>query len=388
MTSRRSRSLRRGPEQQEVTPLELFFDLVYVFAIGQLSAHLLENLTWTGLAETVVLYVAVYAAWAHTAWASTLTDPRQPSVQVMVLLGMLLGLFMNASIPSAFSGWGWLFVTTYLLLQIGRTLWLLTAGLDPVMQRHLQRTLVWLMASAPLWIAGAALEHNARLILWGIATAIDLAGVLAAHPLPGKRIHSENVAFVAEHYFERTRLFFMIALGETILTTGLAISHAPLEPLTMFAGTVALIGTITLWWVYFRRSEPVARREVYYAADPVKVSRYAMYGLMVLVAGLLVIAVGDELVIANPAQPTDLTTNALLFGGPMLFFAAQSWYMRVVLGELPPSRPAAIIALVALGVATLPLPHYAAAVAATAVVLAVAVADGRRAAREESESPK
>ncbi|WFR72665.1 low temperature requirement protein A [Prescottella defluvii] len=108
MTSRRSRSLRRGPEQQEVTPLELFFYLVYVFAIGQLSAHLLENLTWTGLAETVVLYVAVYAAWAHTAWASTLTDPRQPSVQVMVLLGMLLGLFMNASIPSAFGGWGWL----------------------------------------------------------------------------------------------------------------------------------------------------------------------------------------------------------------------------------------------------------------------------------------
>ncbi|WFR72666.1 low temperature requirement protein A [Prescottella defluvii] len=96
-------------------------------------------------------------------------------------------------------------------------------------------------------IAGAVLEHDARLILWGIATAIDVAGVLAAHPLPGKRIHSENVAFVAEHYFERTRLFFMIALGETILTTGLAISHAPLEPLTMFAGTVALIGTITLW---------------------------------------------------------------------------------------------------------------------------------------------
>ncbi|WP_433609286.1 low temperature requirement protein A [Prescottella agglutinans] len=387
MTTRRRRSFGRRPDQREVTPLELFSDLVYVFAIGQLSTHLLGNLTWPGLAETVVLYVAVFAAWAYTTWAGTLTDPTQPSVQMTTLLGMLVGLFMNASIPSAFDSWGWLFAATYLFIQIGRTTWLLTAGLDPVMHRHFQRTLTWLAATAPLWIAGAAVGHDARLVLWGIATAVDVVGVLTAHPLPHRRIHSESVTFVAAHYFERTRLFFIIALGETVLTTGLAISHAPLAPMTLFAGTVALTGTIMLWWVYFRRSERVARQQATVESDAVKISRYALYGLMVMVAGLLAIAVGDEVVIAHPSEKTDLTTNALLFGGPLLFFAAQSWYMRVVLGDLPPSRPAAMIALVALGAATLPLPLYAASVSATAVVLAVAVADGRRAADEEAGSP-
>ncbi|RVW08445.1 low temperature requirement protein A [Prescottella agglutinans] len=387
MTFRRSRSLGRRPDQREVTPLELFSDLVYVFAIGQLSAHLLGNLTWPGLAETAVLYVAVFTAWAYTTWAGTLTDPTQPSVQMTTLLGMLVGLFMNASIPSAFDSWGWLFASTYLTIQIGRTTWLLTAGLDPVMHRHFQRTLTWLAATAPLWIAGAVVGHDARLILWGIATTVDVVGVLTAHPLPHRRIHSERVAFVAEHYFERTRLFFIIALGETVLTTGLAISHAPLEPMTLFVGTVALTGTIMLWWVYFRRSERIARQQLTDGSDAVKISRYALYALMVMVAGLLAIAVGDELVIAHPDRATDLSTNALLFGGPLLFFAAQSWYMRVAIGELPPSRPAAMIALVVLGAATLPLPLYAAAVGALLVIAAVAIADGRRAASEVSGSP-
>ncbi|KXF49175.1 hypothetical protein AXA44_26140 [Rhodococcus sp. SC4] len=389
MSTPGKRSLQRDPNDRNVRPLELFFDLVYVFAIGQLTHHLLAHLTWTGLVETLVLYFAVFLAWAYTSWAGTLTDPDTSSVRMMLLVIMLLGLFMNVAIPEAFGEAGWLFVAAYLTIQIGRTLWLLTTGLDEVMRRHFQRALVWLVATAPLWVAGAVVEGPLRLVLWGVATVVDLAGLLSAHPFPGKRFHSERLDFAAEHHFERSRLFFMIALGETVLTTGAAVAGAPLVPMTLFTGVVALIGTIALWWVYFRRSERVAVRQAVADRDPVKISRYATNTLLVMVAGLLAIAVGDELVIAHPTGHADATTNALLFGGPFLFFAAQSWYMRVVMGDVPLSRPVALVVLVALAVATLPAPLYVAGCAALAVVLGVAIADGRRAAAEEAsaESP-
>ncbi|QDQ95065.1 low temperature requirement protein A [Rhodococcus sp. WB9] len=384
MSASGKRSLQRDLGDQHVSPLELFFDLVYVFAIGQLSHHLLDYLTWTGLVETVVLYLAVFLVWAYTSWAGTLTDPEQSPVRMMLLVIMVLGLFMNVAIAEAFGEAGWLFVAAYLTIQLGRTIWLLTTGLGDVMHRHFQRTLVWLLATAPLWIAGAVIENSWRLLLWSGAAVIDLAGLLSAHPLPGKRIHSERVDFASEHHFERTRLFFIIALGETVLTTGAAVAGAPMGPMTLFTGAVAVIGTIALWWAYFRRSERAAVSQAVTNRDPVRIGHHATNALLVMVAGLLAIAVGDELVIAHPTGHTNAATNALLFGGPFLFFAAQSWYMRMVMNDVPVSRPIALVSLVVLAVATLPGPTYAAACAAAAVVLGVAFADGRRAAVEEA----
>jgi low temperature requirement protein LtrA len=160
MSTPGKQSLQRHPKDQHVRPLELFFDLVYVFAIGQLTHHLLAHLTWTGLAETLVLYFAVFLAWAYTSWAGTLTDPDTAPVRMMLLVIMLLGFFMNVAIPEAFGEAGWLFVAAYLTIQIGRTLWLLTTGLDTVMRRHFQRALVWLVATAPLWVAGAVVDGH------------------------------------------------------------------------------------------------------------------------------------------------------------------------------------------------------------------------------------
>ncbi|MGW2240205.1 low temperature requirement protein A, partial [Streptomyces sp. NPDC001759] len=120
----------RQAERREVTPLELFFDLVYVFAIGQLSHQLLAHPTWTGAAQTLVLYLAVYAAWAYTTWAVTLVPAEDPRTRRMLLAVMLTGLFMNAAIPRAFGDAGWVFVATFLLIHLGRTVWLLRVGLD------------------------------------------------------------------------------------------------------------------------------------------------------------------------------------------------------------------------------------------------------------------
>ena len=112
--------------RREVTPLELLFDLVFVFAIGQLSHHLLVHPTWTGAGETLVLYLAVYAAWGYTTWAVTLVPAEGRRTRRMLQLVMLAGLIMNAAIPRAFDDAAWVFVVAYLLIHVGLTLWLLT----------------------------------------------------------------------------------------------------------------------------------------------------------------------------------------------------------------------------------------------------------------------
>ncbi|WP_425428673.1 low temperature requirement protein A [Streptomyces yerevanensis] len=184
--------LTSDPARREVTPLELFFDLVYVFAIGQLSHRLLVHPTWIGAAQALVLYLAVYAAWAYTTWAVTLVPAENPRTRRMLLAVMLTGLFMNAAIPRAFGDAGWVFVATFLLIHIGRTVWLLTVGLDPVNQEHFLRVLVWFVGAAPLWLIGAAVDGGARLTWWAAAILVELASTWAAHPLPGRRLDSRR----------------------------------------------------------------------------------------------------------------------------------------------------------------------------------------------------
>ena len=388
MASNGTGSIARDPGQYEVTPVELFFDLVYAFAISQLSHFLLEHLSWVGLAESIVLYLAVFWAWAFTTWATSLTDPRRAPVRQMLLVSMLFGLFMNAAIPEAFGEAGWLFVATYLAAQIGRTVWMLTAGLQPVIHTHFQRALIWQLAASPLWVAGAVIANGARLLPWSLATAVDLAGSLLAHPLPGRRLKTERLQFAAPYLFERGRLFFLIALGETVLTTGAAITAAHLGPMTLLTGTVALAGTIAIWWTYFRRSERVAWRLAAENVDPARTSRYATYSLMLMVAGLIAVAVGDELVLARPTSHTNLATNAMLYGGPALYFGSQARYMRSVVHDSPRTRLIGVVALIIVGAATLPAPSFVAGIGAASILVGIAIADARRAEGEQAPADR
>ena len=171
----RARSLMRSATSGDrVTRLELFFDLVFVFALSQLSHYLLEHPSWVGAGETFVLLLAVYKVWVYTTWTATLLDTSRLEVQWMLLIVMLVTLFMNASIGSAFGAFGWLFAATYLLVQLGRGAWILTVGLDRTTHNHFVRTLIWGCMSAPFWVAGAFLGPGPRLrqsTLWAsIAT--------------------------------------------------------------------------------------------------------------------------------------------------------------------------------------------------------------------------
>ncbi|MFL5995706.1 MAG: low temperature requirement protein A [Streptomyces sp.] len=365
------------PARREVTPLELFFDLVYVFAIGQLSHQLLAHPTWTGAAQTLVLYLAVYAAWAYTTWAVTLVPAEDPRTRRMLLTVMLLGLFMNAAIPRAFGDAGWAFVATFLLIHLGRTLWLLRVGLSRRDQEHWRRVLVWFAAAAPFWLTGAAADGGARLVWWAAATLIELTGTWTAHPLPGRRLDSRQVGFAGGHLLERGRLFMIIAFGEAVMTTGAALSAAPYEPMTLLTAGVALTGTIALFWIFFSRSEHIVRHYEQ-TEDPIRAGRSGVYSLMASVAGMIAAAVGDERVIAHPVVHAGIATNLMLYGGPALYIATQTWHGATLFDELPRTRLVALSALAVAGPVTPTAPAYLAAVIAAAIVVALIVYEDAR----------
>jgi low temperature requirement protein LtrA len=317
----------------EVSPLELFFDLVFVFAVSQLSHHLLSHLSWLGLAETLVLLRAAYTVWFTTSWSATIIPAGQARTRWMMLAVTLLGLFMNAAITRAFSNSavsGWAFVAPFLLAQIGRTVWTLVNAPNAVFRDHYTRTLLWFVAVAPLWIAGAAVDPTDRLLLWALAAVVDTVGAWLAHPVPGRRLRSENVQFDADHMLERCLQFQLIALGETVFTTGVALAAAPATWMTVLTGTVALAGVVSLWALGFGRARSVISKHAERTSDPVRASRHAVNALMVLVAGLIAFAVANELVIAHPRVHTSAVLSLLIFGGPILFLLAQGWYLWTV----------------------------------------------------------
>jgi low temperature requirement protein LtrA len=371
-----------------VTPIELFFDLVYVFTISQLSSNLIHDVDLHGMAETFVLALAVMYAWFMTVWTSNWLDVERRPVQLMLLGLMFATLLMATSVSSAFGvpfeelGFGGdragLFVVGYLAIQLGRTLFAVFAFRGHRLHRHFVNALVWEVGTGLIWIAGVFADGDARLAIWALAVLVTYGGVIAGHPLPGHRSpFSSDSQIYAEHLLERFRLFFLIALGETVLTIGKAFVDVPVDAGRVAALTAAFVGTVSLWWCYFHRAERIGIDAVQSAADGSRLVAVGNYTLVATVIGIIGIAVGDELAIADPGYEGTTAMTALIFGGPAIFLLAQLAFMRQATGVVSTSRIAAAIALVALAFATAPLTLLAAVIAASLVLLGVAIADTR-----------
>lgn len=376
-----------GPEQlYEPSLLELFFDLVFVFGVSQLSHHLLTHLSWRGAVETLVMLLAIFAVWFTTSWSATLIRADRSTTRWLMLVVMLLSLFMNASVTRAFSTSGWAFVIPLLLIQLGRAVWTLVNSTHAVLRGHYYRTLLWLIATTPLWIAGAVVAPETRVLWWAPAIAIDQIGRWTAHPIPGRRLKSEHVPFDADHMLERCRLFLLIAIGETVVTTGTAIAAAPMTLMTAATGMVALVGTISLWVLSFGRSYRIVLLHLEETRDPIRTSRHAVNALTIMVAGLIALAVANEKVIAHPRGHASISLSLLLGGGPILFLAAQGWYLWVVPNFKSILHLVGGIGLLLVGLLTLFFPPYAALSMVGATLVILAILDQRR-GRSNSSKP-
>ena len=376
---------RSGSEEQRATALELFYDLVFVFAITQVSHLLLEHLTWGGAAEAALVLLVVWWAWNYTTWVTNELDPDSTAVRLLLIAIMLASLLMAVAIPEAFGDRGLLFAGAYVAIQVGRHLFLtfVTAEAGTLERRRASRILIWFAAAAPLWLAGGLAEGDARVTLWVLALGIDLAAPLTVYWVPGlPRLSPDAWDVETSHFAERFQLFMIIALGETIVITGATTAELDLDAARLTGFALAFATTAAFWWLYFDYVARIAQRRLELAPNRTQLARDGYtYLHVVMVAGIVAAAVGDELVIAHPTDVLPGRELAVVAGGPALYLLAHALFRLRMAGSVSWKRLAGAAGCVAAGVAGLALPALAVAALVFGVLVAVIVAERVAAAR-------
>ncbi|MEV4659281.1 low temperature requirement protein A [Micromonospora sp. NPDC049301] len=380
--------LVRGTEEQGATFLDLFLDLVFVFALFQLSQGLLDHLNWSDAFQTLVLLLAVWWVWDQTSAVADRFDPQRPAIQVLVIGSMFGSLVLAASAPEAFGEHGLVFAGAYVAVQVGRSLFLVFIARGDERQRPEMRVLFWFGVSAVPWIAGAVMQGWPRGVLWALAVAVDYTVPRLGWPMPRLgRAGAAEFAISGEFLAERHRQFFIIALGELILVTGLGLSSNAFEADRSAAVVVAFATTVLLWRIYIHRAGEVFGGAVAAAPDPLRVTVSAIYAHLVMVAGIVAISVGDELVIEHPFGHTQPAWVAVILGGPALFLAGRAAFEYTVFGRVSRNRVAGVLLLAAISPATIFLPPVLVAAAAALVLAGIAVSDAARARGRPPEPP-
>jgi low temperature requirement protein LtrA len=368
----------RDGGEQRVTPLELFFDLVYVFAVTKLSHLLLDHLSVRGVLETLFLLLAVWWAWVYTAWFTNWFDPDRLPVRLVLVAVMLASLLMSVAIPEAFGERGLMFALAYVAIQVGRTAFaVLTLGASNLLSGTFWRILAWFVATGALWVAGGLVEGGARYVLWLLALAVDFTGPVMRYRTPGLgSSRTEEWTIEGTHFAERCQLFIIIALGESILVTGTTFGEIEASAVTVCAFVVTFLGSVALWWIYFARSAEAAREVFTSSEDPGRLGRSAYtYFHLPMVAGIIAVAAADELTVAHPGDPGTLASIALILGGTALFLAGHALFKWAVFGGLPWSHAVAVAALLALIPVGFAMPTLALSGAAGLIVVGLAVWD-------------
>src|SRR5471030_1943068 len=210
-------------QHSRVTYAELFFDLVFVFAVTQISHTLLAQFTPLGALQTTLLFLGVWWVWVYTSWVTNWLNPELTPVRILLFLLMLGGLVLSTSIPQAFESKGLWFAVAYAAMQVGKTVFLLisTPRSRTLARMNAIRITAWLSVSAMFWIAGGFAEGDLRLLLWAVALGIEYVSPAVRFWIP-KYGASEVADWVVEggHTAERCAGFIIIALGESIVVTG------------------------------------------------------------------------------------------------------------------------------------------------------------------------
>jgi low temperature requirement protein LtrA len=339
-------------QHSRVTYAELFFDLVFVYAVTQISHMLLGRFTPLGAVQVTLLFLAVWWVWVYTTWVTNWLNPELTPVRILLFLLMLGGLVLSTSIPTAFEGRGLWFAIAYAAMQIGRTLfWLFSTPPERTPVRHNAiRILVWLSGSAIFWLLGGFAQGQSRLWLWGVALTIEYISPAARFWTPGLGFSSvEAWAVEGGHMAERCAGFIIIALGEAIVVNGATFADLTWTREIVAAFLSAFVGSIAMWWIYFHKGAEAGSELISKSADSGRVARLAYtYLHMPIVGGIILSAVADELVLKHPGGHTDIRTVVSAIGGPLLFLVGTVLFKHSIRGFLQLSHGVGIIALAVL----------------------------------------
>jgi low temperature requirement protein LtrA len=262
---------------------------------------------------------------------------------------MLASLLMAVAVPEGFGDHAMLFAASYCALQIGRNGFVVAVTPPGRFNRNFQQILAWSILSAPLWIGGALADGSARWALWLTALGIDLAAPLVRYWVPRRGpTPMTEWEIDAGHFAERFQLFVIIVLGESIVLTGATATDVGLTSSVVVALGVAFLSSVALWWLYFGREATSAVRRMAADEAPGRVGRDAYtYLHLPIVAGILLTAVGDELVIAHPSDELGTAGALAALGGPALYLLGLVAFSARVGRPQPWTRAAAAVALAA-----------------------------------------
>ncbi|MFF5074316.1 low temperature requirement protein A [Micromonospora olivasterospora] len=388
--------LQRREDVRQANFLELFVDLVLVFALAGVVARVARDIVsqdvvirWRSMAYLLVLSLPLIWVWTTTAQVTSWFDPRRPKIQWIVLASAFGMLVMASSVPHAFVGRGWAFVLPYVILQCVRPLVLMPALRGHPLRQLYLRSVLWFAASAVIWFAGVTVSGGARAAVWGTAVAVDIIAAQLRWPVPGMaRPRVSAWAMESTHHLpERYQQFLMIALGETVLAVGISFAGQRDTPLAFTVLVVAYLSIVLMWRIYFYRSGQVLAEAVAAAEDKYGAGRATGTAHILMVLGILATAVGFDIILTHPGGSPEPLWLVASLGGPALFLYGRIRLERVVFNRLSLRR---VIAIATLAVTAIPLyfvPPLAAAIVAALVLLAVALADARHAAGRPPEAP-
>jgi low temperature requirement protein LtrA len=384
MARSRAGELLRKPEQPARAGfLELFFDLVFVFAFTRVSQQVLVALTshrqvlLTDAGKALLLLLAFLMVWFATAWITDLYDSRRLEIQLVVAGSMFGSLLMAVALPGAFGSGGLAFAIAYVAIHIGRGLVLVPALWGHEAQRRAAGVLLWFAVSAVPWIVGAILHGSPRWALWTVAIAIEYTGAMLLYPAPWTGPTRSGWPVVAEYLSERYRQFFIIALGELILVAGVDYSsknHGAIGgPSSAFVVSFAI--TVLLWRIYTYRAGELLPTAIAAAPNPGRTVRRALIAHLLMVVGVIANSAGYGLVIEHPLGHTEPVWVAVILGGPALFIVGRAGFERVVFNRVSRDRVIGLLVLVALAPVMPFVVPLAVASTAMAVLAGIAIAD-------------
>jgi len=349
--------------EHQVTPLELFFDLVFVFAITQVTSLLADDPTWGGVGRGMLVLAALWWAWTAYAWLTSAMDVDEGGIRLTMLASMGAMLIVALAVPGAFGDDAVLFGVAYLLVRL---LHLVLSGIvardDPDRRGAILRFAPTAIIGALLLVLAGFLEGEQRIAVWVVALAIDYLGPVVIGVGRGWQV-------APEHFAERHGLIILIALGESIIALGVGAGFE-LVTAVVVGAALGIVVVSALWWLYFDVAAIFARRRLLQARG-LELHRLALHSYSYLhlpmVAGIVLFALGLEKTLEHVDEVLDTVPAVGLCGGAALYLLAHIAFLFRTTGRIFRRRTIGAVVLLALVPAALAIP----ALAALALVSAV-----------------
>lgn len=303
---------------ESVTPLELFFDLVFVLALTQCTALMAGEPTWEGMAKGLLVLGVLWWAWVGYAWLTSVVDPEEGIVRIAIFAAMAALLVVSLCVPEAFGDLGLLFAGAYAVVRVAHiVLFVLASRGDPQLRASVMGLAVSTAIGTSLLVGAAFADGLLQGALWAIALILDAGGPYV--------FGADGWKIMPRHFAERHGLIMIIALGESIVVIGVG-AEAGVDAGVVTAGVVGIVIAASLWWLYFDVVARVAEHKLSQAAPGREQNEMARdsysYLHFPMVAGIVLMALGLKKTLGHVGDPLHAMPATALLGGAALYLLA------------------------------------------------------------------